>query len=443
MVAGRRFGGRAMNRRDFLRLGGAGLAGVGLLGASACGGGDQAAGDLRWSMWSAAPEETAVWKDLARDVNQANPGITLKLETTTFDDYWNKLSTQLASENEADVVAMQSLRMPGFAARSALRPLQPFIDDDSGFDLEDFFEPIRTGLSSDGEIYAFGYDIGPIVLYYNKTLFDDAGVPTPSPTEPMSWDDFRQAATELTGGERYGYIQQPVFDFTVPWLWSGGGDYMNAGQTECTLDSPESVEAIQFVVSMFTEDKIAAPITDLANPNFGVEEFYGGNIGMHVDGPWQFINIGTNSDFEWGIAPMPEGPAGSVTWAAGSGFGISNNTGNPEAAWKALKTLTSTASLKKTAKAGRGYPARESAVPAFENPDEPPPNEDLVQALLNAEVGETRAFETTTTWQETTVMLTRDFNPVFLGKQSVQETIDKVKPQFDELLREHQEILDR
>ena len=295
-------------------------------------------------MWSASPEETEVWRELARDVNQANPEITLALETTTFEDYWNKLSTQLASENEADVVAMQSLRMPGFAARSALQPLQPFMDDDSDFDVEDFFEPIILFLSSDCEIYSFGYDIGPIILYYNKTLFDDAGVPTPSPTEPMSWEEFRQAATELTGGDRYGYVQQPIFDSIVPWLWSGGGDYMNAEQTQCTLDSAESVEAIEFVISMFTEDEIAAPITDLANPNFGVEEFYGGNIGMHVDGPWQFVNIGTNSDFEWGIAPIPSGPAGSVTWAAGSGFGISNTTDNPEAAWQALKTLTSTAS---------------------------------------------------------------------------------------------------
>jgi multiple sugar transport system substrate-binding protein len=442
-----RLTGRAMDRRDFLRLGGLGLAGVGLLGAGACGGGGggEASGDLRWSMWSASPEETAVWQELAKDVNEKHPNITVKLETVTFEDYWNKLSTQLASENEADIVAMQSLRMPGFAARGALQPLQPFIDEDPDVNVDDFFEPIRQGLSVGEEIYAFGYDIGPILLYYNKNLFDKVGIPTPPPDEPISWEEFRQNAAELTnaGAREYGYVMQPVFDFTVPWLWSGGGDYMNAAETQCTLDTPESIEAIEFVVSMFTKDKIAAPITDLANPNFGVETFYSGKVGMHIDGPWQFINIGENSNFEWGIAPMPAGPAGSVTWAAGSGFGISNTTGSPDAAWDALKVITSTESLEKTAKAGRGYPARKSAVPAFEDPDAPPPNDSIVQDILTNTIAEARSFETTTTWQETSVMLSRDFSPVFLGKQSVQDTIAKVKPQFDDLLQEHQEILEK
>jgi multiple sugar transport system substrate-binding protein len=453
MVAGRRVAGgrteplsavlaeRAINRRDFLRISGAGLVGVGLLGVAACGGGGTS-GTLRWSMWSDTPEETKVWKGLAEAVHKKYPDITVKLETVTFADYWDKLTTQIASENEADIVGMQSLRMPGYAARGALQPLKPFIDDDSGFDVDDFFGAIRQGLSVDSELYALGYDIGPIILYYNKDLFDKAGVGPPPAETPMSWEEFREKAEQLTdpGTKEYGFVEQPVFDFMVPWLWSGGGDYMNTAQTVCTLDTPESIAAMEFVIGMIT-DNIAAPVTDLANPSFAVEEFYGGKIGMHVDGPWQFINIRENSDFEWDVAPMPAGPAGSVTWAAGSGFGISNTTENADAAWTALKTITSTASLEKLVKAGRGYPARESAVSTFEKP--PPQNVDVVQKILLSDIGETRPFVTTTTWQETTVMLTRDFSPVFLGKQSVEAVVGKVKPQFDKLLKEHQEILEQ
>jgi multiple sugar transport system substrate-binding protein len=332
--------------------------------------------------------------------------------------------------------------MPGFAVRGALQSLEPFIEDDSGFDVEDFFEPIRQGLSSEGELHALGYDIGPILLYYNKDLFNKAGVEPPSPETPMSWEVFREKAEQLTdpAAKEYGFVTQPVFDSIVPWLWSGGGDYMNAAETECTLDTPESIEAMEFVISMIT-DGIAAPVTDLANTSFAIEEFFSGKVGMHVDGPWQFINIKENSDFEWDVAPLPAGPAGSVTPAAGSGFGISNTTENPDAAWKALKILTSTGSLEKLVKAGRGYPARQSAVPTFENP--PPDNVDVVQKILVSDIGEARPFVTTTTWQETTVMMGRDFSPVFLGKQSVEEVVDKVKPQFDELLQEHQEILEK
>jgi multiple sugar transport system substrate-binding protein len=439
---------RGMSRRDFLRFGGAGIAGAALLGVAGCGGGggsSATSGTLRWSMWSGTPEETEVWQGLARDVNRRYPEIRVNLETTTFTDYWDKLSTQIASKTGADLVAVQSLRMPGFAARNAFQPLQPFIDKDPDFKIEDFFEDIRQGLSADGELYALGYDIGPLILYYNRNLFEKAGVEPPPPDKPMSWDEFREKAADLTKAEerQYGFVMQPTFDPMVPWLWSGGGGYMNEAKTECLLDAPESVEAMKFVVSMFTEDKIAAPITDLANPNFAVEEFYGGKVGMHLDGPWQFINIDTNSDFDWDIAPMPAGAAGSVTSSAGSGFGISNSTKNPEAAWTALKTITSTESLKKLVEAGRGFPARQSAVEAFESSETSPQNVALVRRVLNGEVGESRSYETTATWQEITVMLTRDFNPVFLGRQSVEETVKKVVPEFDRLLAEHQKLMER
>ena len=82
-------------------------------------------------------------------------------------------------------------------------------------------------------------------------------------------------------------------------------------------------------------------------------------------------------------------------------------------------------------------------MPAFEDPGAPPPNDSIVQDILTNKIAEAKSFKTTTTWQETTVMLGRDFSPVFLGKQSVRDTVEKVKPQFDELLQEHQEILEK
>jgi multiple sugar transport system substrate-binding protein len=438
-------GGREMSRRTFLKLSGAGLVGVGLLGTAGCGGGGEGSGaNLRWSMWADTPQEKKVWEDLAKAVTEAYPKIKVDLETVPFQDYWDKLQTQLASENEADIIAMQSLRMPGFAARGALQSLQQYIDQDSNFQFKDFFSVIEEGLSFQGEPHALAYDLGPIILYYNKELFSAGGTSLPSSTEPMSWEEFRRIAAELTNksAKRYGYIQDPVFDFMVPWIWSGGGDYMNAAKTKCTLGSSQSIAALEFLVGLFNEG-IAAPITDLANPNFGYEEFSGGNIAMHINGPWQIVNIRDNADFDFGIAPMPAGSAGSVTWVAGSGFGISNTTEYAEEAWKALKVITSKNSLKQLAKAGRGYPARRSAVPAFEDQPGSPPDKDMVQQVLEQQIGEVRPFETTATWQETSVMLQQDLVPILTGQESVQDAVAQVVPQFDRLLKESQEIVEQ
>jgi len=282
-----------LSRRAFL-VGAASMVGVALLaacgggaspaassganGAAATVGGTVAAGsgkqaNLRWSMWSATQAEVDQWQELAADITKAQPNIKVTFETAAFADYWDKLQTQLASQTEPDLIAMQSLRMPPFAVRKALRPLKPYIDKDPGVKFADFFKSIEDGLSFKGEVYGFGYDLGPIILYYNKDLFDAAGVPVPSATQLMTWDQFRDTAKKLTKPEagQYGLVVQPNFDNVVPWLWSNGGDYMNAEETTCTLDAPDSLAALEFLTGLITKDKVGAPITDLANASFASE----------------------------------------------------------------------------------------------------------------------------------------------------------------------------
>lgn len=401
--------------------------------------------ELRWSMWSATEAELAVWQSLADDVTAAHPNITVTLETVSFTDYWDKLQTQLASGTEADIVAMQALRMPAFAVRDALRPLQPLINEDPDFDADDFFDVIQQGLSHHDEVYAFGYDLGPQILLYNKDLFDAKGVQYPSADEPMTWEQFRETAIALTDTDQreYGFTLPPTFDPFVPWLWSAGGGYMNEEETECTLDSPESLEALNFLYTLVTEDQAVTPLTDLANANFHREAFNSGNVGMQQDGPWQFVNTRKEATFDWDIAPIPAGSAGSITTVNGSGFGISNTTQHPEAAWQALKVITSTESLEKVARAGRGYPARQSAVPAFVDPSLPPEHVEMVERILTGEIAQVRQFDTTTTWQEIVIMLTRDFVPILLGEQTPEEIVADVVPNFNDLLERHQELLDR
>lgn len=437
----------AISRRDFLKLGGMGLTSLGLLGAVGCGGARAGSGGdaLSWSMWADTPEEAELWRDLGDRAAEVYPGIeSVDLRTTTFNSYFTKLMTELAAGTEADIIGMQSLRMPGFAARDGLRSLRQFMEDDPDFRYEDYFPPIRTGLSFGGGPYALAYDIGPMILFYNKDLFDEAGIPLPSPTGPMTWERFREIARELTdaGANQYGYVITPGFDSMVPWLWSAGGDYMNAEKTECLLGTAESISAMEFLVGMIDEG-IVAPITTVAGTFSAADQFNSGKIGMFIDGPWSILTVRGAAEFDFDIAPIPEGSAGSIPWAAGSGFGISKSVADPEEAWQALKVITNTQALEDLAKAGRGYPARRSSVPAFEDPSLPPKNVELVQKVLDGEIGEVRPYETTATWEETNVMLNRELVPILLGNRSVEEAVEVVVPQFDILLDQHQELVEK
>jgi multiple sugar transport system substrate-binding protein len=437
----------ALDRRTFLKR--AGIASAGLLALPGCGGGGGGGGDdgpvtLRWSMWSDTPEERKIWQGLGDAVTKKYPDIKVKLETTTFQNYWDKLQTQIASQTQADIVGMQAQRMQGFAARGALQSMQDRVKSAS-VDFEDFFPVIEDALSYKDEVQALAYDLGPPLLYYNKELFKKAGADFPAADEPLSWDDFKATAQKLTdpGARTYGYIQGFAIDSVIPWIWGNGGDYMNEDATECTLDQPEAMEAMQFLSDLFNKDKVAAPVTDLANPNFGLERFFSGKVGMHMDGPWQIVNIRGNAKFDFDIAPIPAGSAGSICWAAGSGFGISKATKHAGSAFKAISVITGKEALAGLTKAGRGYPARQSAVPIFEAKS-PPKNAAIVQQVLNSKIGETRPFRATATWQETDVMLTQELMPaIFLGNPSIESAVAKVKPKFDALLKRAKDIENR
>lgn len=403
------------------------------------------AGNFRWSIFSDSPPDRAIWQELARDVHSKYPKVSIKLETAGFNDYWDKLATQISTKSQPDIITMQSLRMPQFAARKAMIPLDDYIKRESNLNYEDFFPSGREGMSAGGKTFGLGYDIGPLVMYYNKDLLKKVGVPAPSASKPITWDEFRSACREITDAKhnQYGFVMQPSFDSTVPFIWSAGGDYMDKDAGKCTLDSEGAKAGIAFISDIFTKDKTGAPITDLANYQFGSERFFSGNVGMFIDGPWQIAALKANAKFDWDIAPVPAGPSGSITWAAGSGFAVSSAAKDPDSVWKSIVELTNTQSLTKVVKAGRGYAARASAAEAFKEQKAPPASPGVVDAILSGKAGSARPYKTTATWQEISVMLGRDFTPVFLGKQSVDETVAKVKPQFDQLLQRGQRLLER
>ena len=171
---------------------------------------------------------------------------------------------------------------------------------------------------------------------------------------------------------------------------------------------------------MTFKNKIAAPVTDPGNANSDRDQIQSGRAAMYISGPWQFINMRSKMKDDWDIAPLPKGKAGSISWVAGSGFGISTTTKYPKESWAVLKALTSTDSLKKVASAGRGYPGRKSAVEAFYKKDALPQHQDVIGEQLKS----AKPYRTNPTWQEITTQLQSSLvDPITLEGKSVPDTI--------------------
>jgi multiple sugar transport system substrate-binding protein len=417
-----------LTRRDTLKLAG--------LTALLAGCASRPEGVASWSMWSSSPEEAEVWADFSEYVEQ-QLGVRSVPNLTPSNGYPTKLDLQLVSGTASLVTAINGQSLPTYAARGALRPLDDLIAGDPDFDIDDFYPPIRAISSFAGRTYMIGFDVAPNVLYVNKTLLAERGIAPPSPTEPMTWAQFRELAIELSAPpDRFGFTCTLEIDDLISWIYCAGGNVMNADATAGALGDPEAMEAFDFLVGLFVRDKVTPPIANLI-PTNSRANFMEGNVAFMQNGPWQVVNV-RKAEFDWDIVPFPAGPVGSTPRVSGSGFAIpaAVEGAELELAWTLLKTLTSTGALNIYAEAGRNNPARYSAGSAFQPP---PANVGIVQRILAGEIAGGHPFEVTTNWNQVKQMLNQDLPRGFLGQLTPAETVAGLTPRLDVLMTQHQD----
>lgn len=305
--------------------------------------------NLTWQMWG-DEKDTALFQSIADLVTEEYPNIKVTPQFSGWTDYWTRLPVLASSGQIADLVAMQSMRMPSFYG--VLEPLDPFIAADN-FDKSVFESSIISGLSQDGVQYALPYDVGPWLVFYNRDKFAEAGLAEPKPD--WTFDDFKAAAEKLTSGDNYGYAVQ-AFDFIAQPV-ALGAEYFNDGN-QFDLTNPGYAAAVGKLVDLVAVAKASPVFASGAGAQTGSGRFAAGNAAMVIDGPWSLLTTQASVGFKVGVAPLPRGEGPSRYITAGSGWGISAASQHKDEAYKALKVLTGPKAAEILASAGRALPGR-------------------------------------------------------------------------------------
>ncbi|MFD7156002.1 ABC transporter substrate-binding protein [Kribbella sp. NPDC059898] len=363
-------------------------------GSSASGSADKA--DLTWQFWIGGTADQAAWQKVADQAHTDHSGITVKLQGTDWNNYWSKIGTLLASGKAPCIIGMQSLRLASYA--NAMLPLDDLMKK-YGLKTEDFDKPIMDGLKSDGKQVAIPYDSGPMVIFYNKDLFKAAGVPDPKPGWTM--DEFEAAAKKLTTGGRTGLVTSPGDLGVTSWVRTlTGAEPLADGKLNLT--DQKFVDGFTTYANFVRTDKIA-PQVPSGNGDFETTQFTSGKSAMQLNGPWSLIDTLGKVKFNLGIAPIPAGPDGSKTFTAGSGFGISRSCKTPDAAFQAIMSMTSEGPLTTLASAGRAYPARTAAHPAWFTAAKIPEAKEVIEYASQNSV----PLVTSKNWVQVNDLLTR------------------------------------
>lgn len=277
-----------------------------------------------------------------------NPDIQVQLEPVGSGDYYARILTQIAAGDPPDILQIGDDAVPNFVDKGAFVPLDDLINSadyplDTTIYLPGMLEPGQWN----GAQYLLPKDYSPLAVYYNKKLFDAAGIAYP--VDGWTWDEFLQTAQALTISDGGSTTQWGV---QLPGPWTTGFEYWVAaaggrlisedGSTFIGyMDSPEVQEATQFYADLYNKHAVAPPPADMNAFGGGNPEFDNGTAAMRIFGRWPQSGMLANPNIDLGVAPMPVGKARADVLFWG-GFGISSLSENQEAAWRFLRYYVGT-----------------------------------------------------------------------------------------------------
>ncbi len=309
---------------------------------------------LRVSSWGGAGDDSdfdKLVKQFYRDFEKENPGVKVRQELIPGggSEYVHKMMLNFVAGAEPDIMIVDASSAALFINNGVLADLTK-LDKGSDFDISDYFPNVLNIGRRGNALYTIPSDFTPMVMYYNKELFDAAGVPYPK--AGWNFKDFQETATKLTdqGKNQHGFVFSNWMPGWVMWLWNNGADVLSKDGKQATgyLDSPKSVETITYLRDLVLKHNVAPSFSQVAST--GVDPFANGEAAMTVSGHWAMIGYKNapkkdgKPAIDWtklGVVELPHNTPHSNTVMYAAGYGITSRCKQKELAWKLINRWTS------------------------------------------------------------------------------------------------------
>ena len=288
---------------------------------------------ITYGIWD--PNQMPAMQKIVDAFHASHPDITVKIQLTPNTDYWTKLQTEAASGSAPDVFWMSSTRIGLYAGQGQLQSLS----GKSGFDNSKFPKSLNAIYTMDGKQYGMPKDFDTIGLWYNKKLFDAAGVKYPDAS--WTWQSVIDASRKLTdtakgvwGIASPSWTQENLYNT----IQQAGGNVISADKKKSGLDDPKSVAGLQYALDFVTKYK-TSPTAQQMTDTDPSQLFASGKVAMFTDGDWDTLTYKNAPGLSADVAPLPAGPAGKGTVINGLGNVIYARTKHSAAAWEFVKFL--------------------------------------------------------------------------------------------------------
>lgn len=371
------------------------------------------------------PAELAAYQDLVAAFEEAHPELDVQLRHIPDQaEYRRRLAADFSAGAPPDVMLLNYRRFATFAGQGGLTPLDTYVAQSSLLKAGDFFTPTLEAFTLDGRLWCVPQNLSSLVVYYNKDLFDAAGLPYPA--SGWTWEDFvslAQALTEDTDGDgridRYGAGISPNLFRLAPFIWQMGGDLVDdpIHPTRLALDNPQALAAFRWFAELQTRHGVVPDAVAEAAQS-SESRFLSGSLAMFFNSRRGVPTYRTIRDFAWDVAPLPQGrqPAGILH---SDGYCLAVSAADKDAAWTFIEYANSPQGQEIVARSGRTVPSLRSVAlsPAFLDPSQPPAHGLVfVDAVLQL-----RRVPILATWSAIEETASREIEQAFYGQVSVEE----------------------
>ncbi|RSK26816.1 ABC transporter substrate-binding protein [Bacillus sp. HMF5848] len=302
--------------------------------------------------WGGNESEAKLLKETIAAFEESHPNIKVNYEVIS-DQYMDVIQTRLIGGEAPDVFYLDAFEAPKLIATGVLEPLDSYVTEE--FDVDDFEKPLLDAFKGeDGNFYGFPKDFSTLALFYNKTMFEEAGVEV-----PKTWDELREVSKVLTKGEDvFGFGVAPELARQYFVGESLGGQIVKDNMAN--FADSKVVEALQPIIDQHNIDKTSAQPNEVG-AGWGGEMFGQGKAAMVIEGNWAIPYLqDTFPDIDFGTAEVPTINGKEGTMAYTVAYVMNKASDKKEAAWELLSYLTGKDGMEIWTSKGFALPTRKS-----------------------------------------------------------------------------------
>ncbi len=381
--------------------------------------------------------------EIVKKFEAKHPEIKITTETAAYGPFFQKLDTEIAAGNAPDIWLSDGVLVPKYAENGAIKDLTDFINNN--LNIADYYA-IDNNKDSNGKYWAVPEGIQDAVVYYNKDMFNKAGINYPK--GDWTWEDLITTAEQLTldahgkkpadsgfdkkNVKQYGLTWGTLAEGWFPLIKSYGGGVLDASLKKSSLNSKENNAAFQ----LFTDGmKKGAIITPAARSSFQSPHavFPGKSAAMAI-GFYTRQLANNDAGLNYDIAPLPKGPAGRFTSVIANSWVVNKKANNDktQAAEEFIKFWMQDDTQQKYAAIGEGLPAKKSVLNSstFLNNGKDPEHKQVYVDSLKYGVG----VDVNGNWAEYTAKVNDSINAAFNGQATVDASLNQATQAVQDVL---------